>query len=89
MTEAPPDLTSPEGRAAYRRELNGIARRTRTLGVILALTGAGIGLTRFYMEPWPLWIRGLALALCLSGIVLLIIGVVRRTRYHLRRIAGR
>lgn len=89
MTNAPPDLTSPEGRAAYRRELNAVARGTRTFGVVFALAGAGLGLTRFFMSPWPVWIMGAAFALCLTGIVLLIIGLVQRTRYHLARISGR
>jgi membrane protein YdbS with pleckstrin-like domain len=83
-----PDLSTPEGRAAYRRELNAVARRTRWSGIALALVGALIGASRFFMEPWPAWIRWAALILCLAGIVLMGVGVVQRTRYHLARIAG-
>jgi membrane protein YdbS with pleckstrin-like domain len=85
---AAPDLTTPEGRAAYRRELNAVARPLRWSGIALALIGAAIGATRFFMAPWPDWIRWLALVLCLAGIVLMGVGVVQRTRYHLARIAG-
>lgn len=91
MNEAlsPPDLTTPGGRAAYRRELNQVARPVRYGGIALALTGFGIGLTRFTFEPWPDALRLLALVLCLLGIALIGVGVVARTRYHLRRLAGR
>ena len=85
----PPDLATPEGRAAYRRERNQVARPVRYAGIALALFGFGVGLTRFTMEPWPDWLRILALGLCLLGIALIGVGVVARTRYDLRRLAGR
>lgn len=86
---SPPDLTTPQGRAAYRRELNQVARPVRYGGIALGLAGFGVGLTRFAMEPWPGWLRIVALALCLLGIALFGVGVAARTRYHLRRLAGR
>lgn len=83
-----PDLSTPDGRKTYRRELNAVARRTRWSGIALALTGAAIGATRFFLEPWPAWIRWTALVLCLAGIALMGVGIVQRTRYHLARISG-
>lgn len=85
---AVPDLTTSEGRAAYRRELNAVARPLRWSGIALALIGAAIGATRFFMAPWPDWIRWAALVLCLAGIVMMGVGIVQRTRYHLARISG-
>jgi membrane protein YdbS with pleckstrin-like domain len=83
-----PDLTTPEGRDAYRSELRGVARVTRTSGVALALAGAALGVTRFFVDPWPDWMRWSALVLCVLGVALITTGFVQRTRYHLRRLAG-
>jgi len=85
----PPDLTTPEGRAAYRRELRGVARPVRLGGLALALTGIAVGASRYFMTPWPDSLRYLTLALCLVGVSLMLVGMVQRTRYHLRRFQGR
>jgi hypothetical protein len=85
----PPDLTTPEGRAAYRAELRGVARPARLIGLTLALTGVAVGASRYFMDPWPAPLRYLALALCLVGIVLMLFGMIQRTRYHIRRLSGR
>jgi hypothetical protein len=53
MSAAPLDLSTPEARSTYRRELRGVAR-----------------------------------ALLLGGFVFMSAGVLQRTRYHLRRLAG-
>ncbi|MGE0595189.1 MAG: hypothetical protein AB7P07_02385 [Hyphomonadaceae bacterium] len=82
------DFTTPEGRAAYRRELANVARPLRLAGFTLTIAGVLTGLTRFFMDPWPYWLRGVALICCVVGVALLLIGLFQRTRYHLRRMAG-
>ena len=85
----PPDITTPEGRAAFRREMRAVARPIRLSGMALALTGVALGATRYFMTPWPDQFRYAALALCLAGVVLLITGLIQRTRYQIRRFQGR
>jgi hypothetical protein len=84
---SPPDLATPEGRAAYRREINRVAAGPRWAGVILAIVGAGVGVTRYFIDPWPNALRIIALTLCLAGIGLLLYGLYARMRHHLRRMA--
>jgi uncharacterized integral membrane protein len=84
-----PDLTTPEGRAAYRKELRGVARPVRLIGLTLALTGVAVGASRYFIEPWPAPLRYAALAMCIVGIILMLIGMIQRTRYHIRRLSGR
>ncbi|MDX2238191.1 MAG: hypothetical protein NW203_11570 [Hyphomonadaceae bacterium] len=84
---SPPDLATPEGRAAYRREINRVAAGPRLAGVVLALAGVGVGASRYFVDPWPPSLRYLALALCLAGIGLLLYGLYARMRHHFRRMA--
>ncbi|MDX2277072.1 MAG: hypothetical protein NW206_16620 [Hyphomonadaceae bacterium] len=86
---APPDFSTPEGVAAYKQELRGVARTVRLAGIGMALGGFALGLTRFAMTPWPTFLMVLTLILCVAGVVLLAIGMVQRTQYHMRRLAGR
>lgn len=88
MTQAP-DLSTPEGRSAYRLELRGVARGVRLTGLTMALSGIAIGASRYFMDPWPAPLRYLALGLCVVGLALMLIGMIQRTRYHLRRLSGR
>jgi hypothetical protein len=74
-------------KAAYRAELRRVARPVRFTGIGLALLGFVIGLSRFWMDPWPNHLRIAALFLCLAGIALMAVGVIIRTRYHMRRMA--
>jgi membrane protein YdbS with pleckstrin-like domain len=87
MTGAP-DLSTPETRAAYRRELRGVARGVRISGLTFAVLGVAFGATRFFVDPWPIWLRIVALVLCVVGLALIGVGVFQRTRYHLARMAG-
>ena len=83
-----PDLTTPAGRDAYRRELHGVARPVRLAGLGLALAGVVVGATRYVMVPWPMPLLFAALGLCVVGFILMTIGIVQRTRYHYRRFSG-
>lgn len=85
---SPLDFTTPEGRAAYRRELNQVARPLRLTGFALTALGVLTGLSRFFIDPWPVSLRAVALICCVAGVALLLIGLYQRTRYHLRRMAG-
>ena len=74
-----PDLNDPAQRTAYRRELVGLYRPWRWLG--LAIVGAGLAI---------MLVRGsgfdrLSLTLLAVGWAILIGVIVQRTRYHRRR----
>ena len=86
---APPDFSTPEGVAAYKQELRGVARTVRLTGIGLALGGFALGLTRFAMTPWPPFLMVLTLILCVVGVALMAVGMFQRTQYHMRRMAGR
>ena len=87
---AKPDLSTPEGRRAYAAELAGIARGWRYSGLSLVLLGA-VGLVTVAKTDAP-WGEGLlgpaTIAALILGWALAIVGIVKRTRYHRRRMAG-
>jgi len=85
---AGPDLSTDEGRAAYRRELRGVARPLRAGGlamvvgaavlILMAKNGmAGIG-------DWGVHVSYFMLA---AGWVMVIAAIWMRTRHHKRRMA--
>ncbi|HVI99753.1 MAG TPA: hypothetical protein VM657_11890 [Sphingomonas sp.] len=81
-----PDLNDPAQRRAYRRELLGVARAERYWGIFLAMIG--VALLWMRSAGWltvPHWLPIAALGL---GIVLMLIGIARRTRHHQRRMRG-
>ncbi len=85
---ARPDFETPEGRTAYRAELNGVARPYRFGGLAFILVGAFLlwGSTRGWLgltEGAQVWGYG-ALA---AGWVLFITATFLRTRHHKRRMA--
>jgi uncharacterized membrane protein HdeD (DUF308 family) len=82
----PPDLTTAEGRAAYRAELRGIARPIRYMGVILMLAGLGLVLFRHFSMPTLPSI--LPLVFIILGVLHMLAGIVVRLRYHQRRMSG-
>ncbi len=83
-----PDLNTEDGRAAYRKELRGVALPIRWGGLALIVLGAVLalmvrnnilGLTNSVL-PVAYAALGLGWGLVLAGIVI-------RTRYHRRRLA--
>lgn len=87
---ARPDLSTPEGVRAYRAEIWRVARWWRWTGLaIVALAAVGFVATSKLHVP----LLGSALGLAtVAGLVvgwgLAIVGIVKRTRYHKRRMAG-
>jgi hypothetical protein len=80
---APPDLKDPGERAAYRRELQGVARGVRLAGLWLAAAGAGLLVARrFEWFDVPSWAVFTVLGL---GVMLMVTGIATRTRYHALR----
>ena len=90
MPLPPPDLSTREGLSAYRAELAGVARPLRwgglscvLLGVVLlvqARSGWQTNVDRMF------GLAGIFLVLC--GWALMIVGIVRRKRYHRDRMRG-
>jgi membrane-bound ClpP family serine protease len=84
-----PDLGTREGRRVYRSELAGIARGWRyaglglvILGFVLLIAAAMSGAT-IWQSPVGLG----AIAALIIGWALAIVGILKRTRYHRRRMA--
>lgn len=77
---AAPNLKDPAERAAYQRELHGVARGVRLSGLWLAAAGAGLLVARrFHWFEAPLWLVFSVLGL---GVMLTITGIAARARYH-------
>jgi hypothetical protein len=85
MEMAPPDLSDPAQRAAYRRELLGIARPIRYLGVAMAVVGATLLVIDATVTPLP---KGLPWAVIGAAFVLMLAAIAMRARYHNRRMRG-
>ncbi|GAA0321148.1 hypothetical protein GCM10009087_34260 [Sphingomonas oligophenolica] len=82
----PPDLNDPAQRAAYRRELQGVARPIRYTGISFALLGVALALIRRQWFPdLPIVIPIAALGF---GMLNMVAGIVLRTRYHQARMRG-
>lgn len=79
----PPDLTDPTQRAAYVAELKQVARGTRSAGLALAFLGLALALVRaLWLPAIPAVVPMAVIALALG---LLLLGIVRRVRWHLGR----
>lgn len=87
---ARPDLETAAGRRAYAAELGGVARGWRYAGLgLVALGAAGLVQVARTDAPWDEGLLGPAtLAALALGWALLIVAIVKRTRYHRRRMAG-
>jgi len=87
---ARPDLGTIEGRRAYGAELAGIARPWRHIGLGLVMLGFVL-LIATRLSDASVWHSGIgraALAALVVGWTLAIVGILKRTRYHRRRMAG-
>lgn len=80
-----PDLGDPEARAAYRRELRGLARGWRWLGLALVTTGAIAFIYDAKAARHDPAIQWSAWALLAIGWAVLIGVIAYRTRYNMRR----
>ena len=84
-----PDLSTREGRAAYRRELRGVAVPWRVIGLPMVMIGV-IGMIWFGRGPQGLGDSsgGIASVLLVAvGWALLVVAIVKRTRYNKARLA--
>jgi len=87
-TQAPIDLSTAEGRDAYRAELRSVGRLARFFGFIIVIAGAGLLLTAKSADAPPEWLLNIAWALLGSGWLVLGSAFVQRMLYHRRRMAG-
>jgi len=86
MELSAPDLKDPAERAAYLRELRGVARGVRLAGLWLAAIGGGLlAALRYGWLDVPLW---LAYSVIGVGAMLMVTGIAARTRYHALRMRG-
>ncbi len=76
-----PDLSDPDERLEYRRELRCYLRPWRMVG-LFSVIGAGYWLLFRDPESSSAW------AVMIAGWALLIVIIVLRTRYHRRRMSG-
>jgi hypothetical protein len=84
----PPDLSTREGRAAYRRELLAVARKRRLLGFVAILLGAGLVAWPRVGGPWmfgAIRTQTLGFALLLTGFSLFAWVIAKRRGHHNRR----
>lgn len=82
--QTPPDLSTEEGRSAYRREVRGVARWPRMVGFFIILVAA-IAVLNLRSDPSAqAALTGAYVALAL-GWVVLIWAFVQRNIYHRRR----
>lgn len=74
----------PAALARYRAELRHHAQGTRYAGFALAVLGIAVALVRSKGAPWIPELLPVTLIVLAMGLMLL--GTIRRTRYHLRRL---
>ena len=85
-----PDLSTPEARDAYKRELRGVARPLRLVGLAFVVVAALIAiLSRLGPAGLPAWIDIVFYSLLGIGWAILFTAIYQRTQYHRRRMAGR
>jgi len=82
----PPNLGDPAERAAYRRELQGVARPIRYTGIMFVLLGVVLAIARLIW--WADLPEILPLAALGLGAFNMVAGIVTRTRYHQARMRG-
>jgi hypothetical protein len=95
MTHPPvhhrPDLSTRQGRAAYRRELLAVARKRRALGFVAIALGTLLVAWPRMGGPWmfgPLPTQTTGFALIVAGFALFGWVLAKRTRHHRRRMSA-
>lgn len=78
----PPDLSTPEGKAAHRAALRRIAPNLRRAGLLTVIVGAGLVLWGRYAEAAPPGVEVAGGALLVLGWAMFVIVIVRRTLHH-------
>lgn len=85
---AAPDLSTDEGRAAYRKELRAVARPLRAGGLAMVVAAALLILLvrngTFGIGQWGITVSYGMLA---AGWAMVIAAIWQRTRHHKRRLA--
>lgn len=81
-----PNLNDPGERAAYLAEMRRVGRGTRAGGMAFAVLGVAAAIVRAYWLPELSELVPLALILLALG--LMMIGIIRRVRWHMRRMRG-
>lgn len=81
-----PNLNDPAERAAYRRELQSVARPIRYTGISFALLGAALAIAR--MQWLPDLPEIVPIAAIGVGAANMVAGILIRTRYHQARMRG-
>lgn len=83
-----PDLSTEEGRAAYRKELRGVGRPLRAGGLAMVVAAALLILLSrngtFGIGEWGVTVSYAMLA---AGWAMVIAAIWMRTRHHKRRLA--
>ena len=79
--ELPPNLDDKVEREAYRRELRGVAVGWRVGGLLLL---AAAGLVAWKRPDFA----GAWIGLLMVAVAMIAIAIVKRSRYHRRRIGG-
>ena len=83
-----PDLSTDEGRAAYRAELKAVARPYRLGGLVLILLGvAWVMATRYEVVPQQQILMVIAYGFVAAGWALFLASTFLRNRHHKRRLA--
>jgi uncharacterized membrane protein len=86
---SPPDLETPEGRAAYRAELRRVWAVPRVIGLVwVALAALGMVWNKNQGAAWDAPLGLASLVLLIAAWALLVVVIVKRSAYHRRRISG-
>ena len=84
---ARPDLSTPEGVAAYRAEIRSVARPARLTGFVLVILGAIAVVAGGWNAALEQVLVTGGYVLLGVGWVLLVAAIFMRTRHHRRRMA--
>jgi hypothetical protein len=81
-----PDLSTDEGRAAYRKELRGVGRPLRAGGLAMVV-GAAVLILISRQGAVGEWAITVSYGMLAAGWAMVIAAIWMRTRHHKRRLA--